>query len=788
MLLEISGSPDPDAFRKTDIYRRCREAGIIPADSADLEAAVRRQHPDGGPSDGDVPDSSKNSGDPNQLDAAFAVSGMWCPACAWVIEETLLGTEGVFHARCLFATDRLQVAYDPRRVSPVRIADRISRLGYGLTEPGEDRFREERRREFIRFGLSAFLTMNVMMLSFSLYSGFFFSLPEDAVRKLSWPIAVMATAVLLYGGARVHRRGWRGILTGRPGMESLIAIGADCSWALSMFNLISGSIHLYFDTAAMLITLVLLGKMLEQKAKDRVQEDLSAFFSLSPKKVRLCTDDFPEGRYGSVDALGAGGLFRVDAGEVVPADGVVVHGGGAVNESSITGEPTALAKTVGDRLVSGTRIETGSFKARAERVGRDSTLGQMVGIMEQALGRKTGLEGKTDRLLRGFVPVIVLLAAATGFLCILLGMGVEAALIRGITVVVISCPCALGIAIPLARVAGISLANRNGILVREFGAFEAADRIDTIVFDKTGTLTEGRWRLLDVLPSPGVEERWLIAAAAGLESVAEHPVAMEIRKAADVRGISPVEFTQIDMFENGVAGIADGERFKIGSHGFLEDWMAHSDEATPTVSVQAHGLSSRVYLGRAGRLEGLLVFGDRYKETALESVSRLKARGCRVILVSGDGQTATETAGEGLGIPDRMGERRPVDKAEEIEALRAGGRSVAMVGDGVNDAPALAAADIGMAVYAGSPLSREAADLTLMRGDPLQVLSFLDLAVRVNEKVRQNLFFTFVYNGVGIPLAMSGLLTPLVAVTAMLLSSLSVTGNTLLLMTRDRRH
>lgn len=786
MLLEITGTPDPEAFRQTDIYRRCRQMGIIPGSEQALEAAVREQHPERRPTadrHADVDDAEQPE---SLLSRQFDVAGMWCPACAWVIEESLLMQPGVEEARCLFAVDRLRVRYDPVQASPASLAAVVEGLGYRLAETGEDAVAAEQKQEFIRFGISAFLSMNVMMLSFALYSGFFFDLPADAIWKLSWPIAVIATAVLVYGGFNVHRRGWSGMLKGAPGMESLIAIGADCAWGFSLFNLFRGSIHLYFDTAAMLVTLVLLGKMLERKAKDRVQEDLTTFFTLQPRKARLCTAAFPDGRYTAIDHLEPGGVFRSDAGEILPADGRVVAGEGTVNTSAITGEASPCPMGPGDPVLAGSRVERGSLRVRAEKIGPDSTLGQMVSVMEMALDRKTALEGRTDRIMRWFVPIILLLAAATGSGVMLAGGGLEAAVLRAVTVVVISCPCALGIAIPLARVAGIALAGRRGILVRAFEAFESAERLREVVFDKTGTLTEGRWALLEVRPVRGESEARLLALAAGLEADAEHPVAQEIRRKAVDRGIEPADFAQLTVRENGVLGQANGRSYRIGSAAFLHTWLDGSARRNDVSEATLERLVSRVYIGMDGRCIGEFTFGDRLKAGAREAVAILQSRGWRVSLISGDGEAATRAAAHGLGIEQHLGERLPAAKAAFVDSLRTPGSTVAMVGDGVNDAAALAAADLGAAVFSGSPLSSEAADISLMRGDPGQLIDFLELAQRVNRKIVENLFLTFVYNVVSIPVAMSGFLSPLVAVTAMLMSSLSVMGNTLLLVRQAR--
>ncbi|MFZ7125228.1 MAG: heavy metal translocating P-type ATPase [Desulfobacterales bacterium] len=782
MLVEISGAVDPEAFRKTEIFRRCREAGVIPSSESDVQApsgsrqSERRRAEDSHPS-GESCESA--------LTVHFDVIGMWCPACSWVIEEALRRKGGILDASCLFAADRLKVDYDPLAASPAIISAVVDSLGYQAVETGTDDVRREKRREFLRFGISAFLVMNVMMLSFSLYSGFFFELPDDAVWKLSWPILILSTAVLLYGGRPVFVRGWKGIVMGSPGMESLIAVGAGTAWGYSVFNFLRGSIHLYFDTASMLITLVLLGKLLERNARERIHEDLGHFFSLLPRKVRLCTTGFPRGRYVDAGQLEPGGIFRVGEGDRIPADGIVVEGAGVVNEAVLTGESRPLPRSPGDRLMAGGTVEEGDFRVRAEKVGADSTLGAMVTIMEGTLEKKTTMEDRTDLLLRWFVPVVLALAAGTLAVGMAAGLSINSAVERAIAVMVISCPCAFGIAIPLTRVAGISLAGRNGILVREFGAFESAGRVRTVVFDKTGTLTEARWALRGIYASNGWTPESVLAAAAGLEKGSDHPIAVEIRRAAHAAGRQPMVVHLREAAENGVAGFIDGRRCRIGSASFLADWMPERTALSPDGAADGSDLLvSRVYLGVDGVVAGVLHFGDRIKPGAGKAIEGLRQRGLGTVLVSGDDPAVTEAAGRRLGIAKALGGQLPADKANVVEALKRSGGAVAMVGDGVNDAQALAASDLGVAVFAGNPLGREAADITLMGGDPLQMGVFLDLARQVNRKIRQNLVMTFVYNVVSIPLAMSGMLSPLVAVCAMLLSSLSVTGNTLRLVRR----
>jgi len=570
-------------------------------------------------------------------------------------------------------------------------------------------------------------------------------------------------------------------------MEALISIGSISAYSYSVFNLLQGSIHLYFDTTCMLIFLVQLGKILERRAKDRIQEDLGHYYALMPAKVRVCTGADSRGRYVAAGQLSSGDLFRAGEGETLAADGRVVAGRGLVDESSLTGETKPLAKIEGDRLVSGTQVIEGDFCVRAETVGPASTLGQMLAIMDAALQRKTVVEGRTDRILRVFVPLMVGLAVATLLVLLLQGAAFEQAFIRGLTVLVISCPCALGLAVPLARVAGVSLAARRGILVQDFSAFDRAERIDTVVFDKTGTLTLGRWRLQSVLPLAALNEQDVLALAAGLEHGVDHPIAAEIQRAAKARQIEalPVEASTVDA--RGVAGLWQGRRLRLGSADFAGAAGDEREAGTTRLRTSDSAIVSWVFLAVDDRVVARLGFGDRLKPGVSSLIQQLQARPLDILVVSGDSQATSEQVGAMLGITAVRGDCSPVEKARFIETLRREGRSVAMVGDGVNDAPALASADLSVAVFAGRQLGEEAQAVTLMQGDPCQMESFLEFAARINRKIEQNLWGSLIYNLVAIPIAMAGWLSPLVAVVAMLLSSLSVTGNTLLLIHGENR-
>ncbi len=780
MLVQASDSGDPARFKETELFQRCREMGIIPGSEEELR---QRASPDQSTTGSSHADPAGPPATPiaDALALNLQIEGMWCPACAWVIDQGVKKIPGVIDSSCNFSTDRLRCRYSPVITSPDQIVESIRKLGYRAAEPGEAGSKRKDRREFIRFAISAFLTMNVMMLSFALYSGFFSDLSTDSVAKLSWPIFIMASVVMIYGGRNIFRRALTGLYSAAASMEALIAVGSGSAYFYGVFNFFQGNIHLYFDTASMLITLVLLGKLLERNAKQRVQQDLETFFSIRPTKVRICSPGFPEGRYQAAASLQPGDIFQIEEGEILPADGLVVNGNGMLDESALTGEARPLRKESGERVRSGSRVLQGNFRIKAEAVGAGSVLGLMIQIMEDALNRKTPFEAKTDRILRWFVPAIILLAAGTGITGRLMGLSLESALLRAVTVCVISCPCALGVAIPLARVAGISVASRFGILVREFSAFEMATRVDTFVFDKTGTLTMGQWKLLRVETLSDFTAEQVLAVAAALEATSDHQVATEIKRRAHRKQLPPMPVSEAHVRNSGVIGRYNGDEVKIGSRGFLQREIEASPPISNTAQPHPEDPISVVYMSYGGKLCALLVFGDEIRATAKDTVASLSKEKYRICLVSGDGAAATRYVAESLNIPEYRGEQLPWEKASTIEDLRNSNRCVSMVGDGVNDAPALAKADLAIAVHSGSPLGKEVAGITLMRGEPSQILDFLTLAQKTHRKVQQNLWCAFFYNVISIPVAMSGLLNPLVAVSAMLLSSLSVIGNTLLL-------
>jgi heavy metal translocating P-type ATPase len=779
MLVEAGDIDDPARFRDSDLYRQCVAAGVIPASEAELH---RMQAVGPAATPASAPQQN-GATPPDTLPLDLTVDGMWCPACAWVIETALARLDGVSTAVCHFTTDRLRCHFRPDRTDPETIRQAIHRLGYPVHDADATGVqRTALRRELVRLILTGLLSANVMMLSWALYAGFFTDLSADAVFKISLPIALMATVAMIYGGGPMLRKAWFGIVHRAPGMETLVGLAAGCAFVYSIYNWIAGSIHLYFDTACMLITLVLLGKLLEGQARERVRRDLDAFFALQPGKVRMITAGWATGRWVAIDQLAPGDRFIVEADEIVPADGRVVSGHGSVDESALTGESQPVAVRAGDAVKSGTRTIDGRIEVRADAIGEVTVLGQMIAIMTRSLEQKSTFESRSDHVLRVFVPVIVLLAAGTGIFWAMAGLPLSQTLVRAVTVMVISCPCALGVAIPMARLAGVSLAGRRGILVREIDAFERAGDVDTVVFDKTGTLTRGRWQLERIHAAPDYAETDILAWAAGLEGDADHEIARSIRARARRAGILPAEIMDIRPSAQGIEGRSAGRVLRIGSRSFAGPAASSADGVAVAADPAPR---STVYLSVDGQPAATMVFEDAIRPGVPALVDALGNLAMDLHLISGDGDRATRAVGRQIGIEQAAGSLLPSEKAARIDRLQAAGRHVAMVGDGVNDGAAMARAHLSVAVHSGAGLAREAAHITLMRGDPGQLLEFLPLARKVNAKVSQNLWCAWVYNLIGIPVAMSGLLTPLIAATAMLLSSLSVIGNTLLLVRRE---
>ncbi|MEP7099768.1 MAG: heavy metal translocating P-type ATPase [Burkholderiales bacterium] len=608
-----------------------------------------------------------------------------------------------------------------------------------------------------------------------------------------WLQLALATPVQFVLGARFYRAGWSALRNGSANMDVLVALGTSAAYGLSLVQLLRGDAmaHLYFESAAVVITLVLLGKWLEARAKRQTTDAIRALNALRPATARVRRDgvehELPTGE------LAVGDLIVMRPGERLPADGLVLEGSSHVDESLLTGESRPLAKQSGDAVTGGAINGEGLLLVRATAVGAESALARIVRLVESAQAGKAPIQRLVDRVSAVFVPVVLGLALVT-----LLGWGLasgdwSAGLINAVSVLVIACPCALGLATPAAIMVGTGAAARLGILIKDAQALELAHSLRTVAFDKTGTLTEGRPTLIAALPAPGsaVTREALIALAASLQAGSEHPLARAVLAAATAPVVPAQDLRALPG--RGLAGRVGDRALQLGSARLMRelglDSAALDAQAAP---FQAEGrtvswLAQVGVDGSAARPLGLLAFGDAIKPGAQAALVELKQLGLRTLMLSGDSRAAAEAVGRTLGIDDVRAEVLPGDKAAVIESLKPQGR-VAMVGDGINDAPALAAADVGIAMAAGLPgqgggsdVAMQAAGITLLRGELALVARAIAISRMTHAKIRQNLFWALAYNVIGIPLAMAGLLSPVVAGAAMAASSVSVVGNALLL-------
>jgi len=707
-------------------------------------------------------------------EALFQVSGLWCTSCGWLIEHALSREYGVVGAEVMFTSDLLKVRYCPQFIPPGRIPERVASLGYRAAEYGsaQEGERKDWQDMLLRLGIAGGLWMNVMLFSLVIYASFFESIAEGARRVVPFILMALAAPAVFYSAWPIHRLAWFGLRHGRLRMEALISTGVLAAFAYSAAQAFLGGRHYYFDTACAIVTLVLTGKALERSAKDRSAKAIAMLHRLLPRKARIREEG--EERFKAIELLQPGMVFLVKPGERIPADGVVVAGASAVDESVVTGESELRSRAVGDAVVCGSLNAAGVLEVRVTHAGSESTLAQIVRSVETALAGRSPLERTVDRVSRLFIPAVLALALATLGGCLALGLGPTTAMLRAIAVLVIACPCALGIATPLATTAAVGAASRRGILIRDLRVLETFRTVDAIVLDKTGTMTEGAFKVREAR----LEHLDWVAT---LESYSEHPLAHALVAYARERGHAPGDAVDVTVAEGmGLAGTVAGHRVLVGNARMLAQAGVAVPDTLQALARQWQGEGLTVAFAAVdGSVAGALAFGDRPRKEALALVAALKARGIRTVLLSGDAQATTAHMGALLGVDECLGEVPPAEKAEAVRRLQAQGAVVAMVGDGINDAPALAAADLGIAMGSGSDLAMHAAPIVLLSDALLRIDDTFTLARLAHRVIRQNLFWAFFYNGAGIALAMTGVLNPILAAAAMVLSSLSVIGNSL---------
>jgi Cu+-exporting ATPase len=710
------------------------------------------------------------------------VEGMTCASCVARVERALSSVPGVVEASVNLATNTANVTRDAQASDDALVAA-VKRAGYDarVATPDDvgappDRARGDAGWKVL---LAALLSLPLVLPMAGALVGRHGMLPPALQ-------ALLAAPVVFWLGGRFFRAGWRALRAGAGNMDLLVAIGTGAAMALSLWLWArddSGMPHLYFESAAVIVTLVLFGKWLEARAKRSTLAALAALRALAPATATLLAAD---GSTTSVPLaqLRVGDRVQVSPGERVPVDGEIVDGHSHLDESLITGESLPVARGPGERVTGGAVNGEGLLVVETRAVGAETMLARIVRLVESAQAKKPAIQQTVDRIAEVFVPVVGVIALLTfaGW-WLLGGVGVEAALINAVSVLVIACPCALGLATPATLMVGTGLAAQRGILVRDAQALETMRDVKRIAFDKTGTLTEGKPQLVAHEPAAGIDAAGLLRLAAALQRGSEHPLARAVTQAAQgialpaARGVAAVP-------GRGIEGEVEGRRLALGSTRWMRELKLDPGTLAAAADAQAAAGRSVSWLAdRDGGMLGLLAFGDRIKPEASRAIARLHAQGVQTVLVSGDHRAAAESVAREVGIADVRAEVLPADKAAVVGALRDGltdGERVAMVGDGINDAPALAAADVGIAMAQGNnDVAMETAGLTLLRGDVALVGEARELSRAVSSRIRQNLFFAFVYNVIGIPLAAAGLLSPVIAGAAMALSSVSVVGNAL---------
>ena len=743
----------------------------------------------------------------------FNVTGMTCSACSAHVTKAVEKLPGVSSVNVNLLGGSMLVEYDPGAESPESIIAAVDDAGYGAALPASKGGAKadaapavDMEAELLGMKRRFVISLCFLLPLFYIAMGHMMGWPlphffHDSRNALSFAlIQFLLVLPIMYVNDKYYKVGFKTLLHGSPNMDSLIALGSLAAvvyGVAALFQISYGmghgdaervskwSMDLYFESAGMILTLITLGKYLETRSKGKTSEAISRLMDLAPKTATVLRDgaevEIP------VEDVAVGDLILVRPGASIPVDGEVTEGTSSVDESALTGESIPVEKGPGDRVVAASINKSGSFTFRATRVGDDTTLAQMIALVDEAASSKAPIAKLADQVAGIFVPTVIGIALVTAAVWLVLGYGVEHALTAGVAVLVISCPCALGLATPVAIMVGTGKGAENGILIKSAEALETLHTVSTVVLDKTGTVTEGRPRVTDLYPGEGITTEELLCVAASLEKPSEHPLAEAIVREAEERKIPLVPVRDFEAVHGrGVRAEVQGSHYLAGNRAMMEE----SGIDLGAERLMADGLAENgktpLYFAQDGRLMGLIAVADTVKPSSAEAMRGFRALGIDVVMLTGDNQRTADAIGRELGVTKVIAEVLPQDKEAVIASLQTEGRRVAMVGDGINDAPALARSDVGLAIGAGTDVAIESADIVLMKSDLLDAVTAVELSKATIRNVKQNLFWAFIYNIIGIPLAagvwfpLTGWqLNPMFAAAAMSLSSVSVVSNAL---------
>lgn len=731
----------------------------------------------------------------------FNVTGMTCSACSAHVEKSVKKLDGVKSVNVNLLQNNMHVDFDETAVSVDDIINAVVSGGYGASVAGKEQEKKDNKIDNeisnMKFRLIVSLACLVPLMYISMghmWGWPFLSVFHGAENGITFALTQMLlTLPIMYVNRKYYITGFKTLFHGAPNMDSLIAIGSGAAFTYGIIAIYcigyglghgdkefahSYMMNLYFESAAMILALITLGKFLESRAKGKTSQAIEKLIDLSPKTAVVIRDG-KEVTVG-VDDVRIGEIVVVKAGQSVPLDGVIVEGNGAIDESAITGESIAVEKNVGDKVIGATINKSGYFKFKVEKIGEDTALSQIIHLVEEASASKAPIAKLADKVSGIFVPVVISIAVITIIVWLLLGKGVSFALSMGISVLVISCPCALGLATPTAIMVGTGKGAQYGILTKSAESLETAHQVDTVVLDKTGTITEGKPSVTDIAPV-GISDKELLQIAASIEYLSEHPLAKAIVEKADGLGFSDVaDFEQI--VGQGVKGNVDGKKVLAGNYKMMRENNIEVSED----EIFANDGKTSLYFAVDNKFVGIIAVADTIKETSRQAIEDMRNMGLDVIMLTGDNAVTANAIKNKLPLSSAVAEVLPSDKEEVVRKLQQSGHKVAMVGDGINDAPALTRADVGIAIGAGTDIAIESADIVLMKSDLQDVVTSIELSHSVIKNIKENLFWAFFYNALGIPIAagvlygIAGLkLNPMIAALAMSFSSVFVVSNAL---------